>query len=365
MPRLSRREMLAGLLGTSAGLLAGCEGHAASLPPAGEILGPPNYAVGHRIRDGFRPRPANDRWQETDVVVIGGGMSGLAAAWTLKRSGLRRFVILELEVTAGGTSRSGRRRSRRIPGDALCPRAAAGEPLADLLSAMGVIERVDAAGVPVVAEQYLCRDPGERLFVDGAWYEGLSPLAVRDAARSDQPRDFRAEIARWVQWRDGKGRRAFAIPVPHGSDDPEVTTLDGLSMAEWVRQHGWTSPRLLWLIDYSCRDDYGATSEQTSRVGRTVLLRVAGPRARERIAAAHHLAGGQRPDRALPRRPRSQPTALRDGGGRRRPDQDSRRRASRGDGPRRDHGRGPRRAGTVRDLRRLAISCPLPDSRSA
>ncbi len=48
------------------------------------------------------------------------------------------------------------------------------------------------------------------------------------------------------------------------SDDPQVTALDAITMAEWVRQHGWTSPRLLWLIDYSCRDDYGAKSEQTS-----------------------------------------------------------------------------------------------------
>ena len=62
-----------------------------------------------------------------------------------------------------------------------------------------------------------------------------------------------------MAWRDGKGRRAFAIPVSAGSDDPEVTALDAISMSEWIRRRGWSSPRLLWLIDYSCRDDYGAT----------------------------------------------------------------------------------------------------------
>ncbi len=265
MPRLSRRELLAGLLGTSAGLLAGCEGRAASLPPAGEILAP-NYAVGHRIRDGFRPRPANDRWQETDIAIIGGGMSGLAAAWALKRSGLERFLILELEGAPGGTSRSGQSPLTAYPWGAHYVPVPLPEnrSLIALLREMGVIERVDAAGVPVVAEQYLCRDPGERVCVDGTWYEGLYPSAGATPRDLDELRDFRAEIARWVQWRDGKGRRAFAIPVPHGSDDPEVTALDGLSMGEWVRRHSWTSPRLLWLIDYSCRDDYGATSEQTS-----------------------------------------------------------------------------------------------------
>src|SRR5579864_8631211 len=104
---ISRRRLLAGLLGGSAGLLAGCQPRERLLPPAGEVLAP-NFSIGHRIRDGFRPRPAANRWQETDVVVIGGGVSGLAAAWRLHRAGLERFVVLELEAMPGGSSRSGR-----------------------------------------------------------------------------------------------------------------------------------------------------------------------------------------------------------------------------------------------------------------
>jgi hypothetical protein len=133
-----------------------------------------------------------------------------------------------------------------------------------ILREMEVIERLGADGSPVVAEQYLCRDPGERVFVEGAWHEGLYPSAGASPGDLDELRRFRAEVARWVAWRDHKGRRAFSIPVSAGSDDPEVTTLDSISMAEWVRRQGWSSPRLLWLIDYSCRDDYGATSAQTS-----------------------------------------------------------------------------------------------------
>ena len=69
---------------------------------------------------------------------------------------------------------------------------------------------------------------------------------------------------RWAAWRDGRGRRAFALPIAAGSDDAEVTALDRLSMTEWLDRHGWTSPRLRWLVDYSCRDDYGTTSDETS-----------------------------------------------------------------------------------------------------
>ena len=61
-----------------------------------------------------------------------------------------------------------------------------------------------------------------------------------------------------------EGTAPFAIPVANGSDDAEVTALDHLSMAEWLEQRNWTSPRLRWLVNYACRDDYGTTLEHTS-----------------------------------------------------------------------------------------------------
>jgi hypothetical protein len=60
------------------------------------------------------------------------------------------------------------------------------------------------------------------------------------------------------------GRRAFAIPVATGTDDAEITSLDKITMSDWLDQRGWRSSRLRWLIDYGCRDDYGLTIDQTS-----------------------------------------------------------------------------------------------------
>jgi hypothetical protein len=67
-----------------------------------------------------------------------------------------------------------------------------------------------------------------------------------------------------VNWRDAKGRRAFVVPVGNCSSDEAVTSLDRITFADWLRQNGFTSERLIWYCDYACRDDYGLKLEQTS-----------------------------------------------------------------------------------------------------
>ena len=133
--------------------------------------------------------------------------------------------------------------------------------LTRVLSEMGVLESTDP---PTAAEEFIVRDPEERLFYRGRWYEGLYLNAGASADDLRQLREFEAEIAKWVAFRDGRGRRAFAIPSALASDDAEVMALDRMSMAQWMDAHRWTSPRLRWLVDYGCRDDYGARLPDTS-----------------------------------------------------------------------------------------------------
>lgn len=261
--RLSRRELIAAMLGVPA-LLTGCTG-TQRLPPHGELLGQ-SASIGHKLRDGFRPRPAADQWQDVQVVIIGGGVAGLAAAWKLKQVGCHDFVVLELEEEPGGTSRSGKSAVSAYPwGAHYVP-----VPLPDntelirLLTEMNVVESILEDGSPVIAEQFLCRDPEERLYFEGRWIEGLYPSIGASERDLAELAEFRTEIDRWVRWRDSSGRRAFTIPSSRASDDPMAMSLDQITMGEWLRQHGWTSSRLHWLVDYSCRDDYGLTSEQTS-----------------------------------------------------------------------------------------------------
>jgi protoporphyrinogen oxidase len=262
--RFTRREMLAAFLGLPAAL-AGCGSPDQPPLPEGEIVGASDQ-VGHRLRSGFRPTPTSDRWQRTGVVIIGAGVAGLAAAWRLQRAGFHNFIILELERAPGGNARSGRSPLVSYPWGAHYVPAPLKENrlLIALLDEMQVLDGCDREGQPVVAEQFLCRDPQERLFYRGRWYEGLYLHAGATPEDQVQLKAFNQEVNRWVGCRDGRGRRAFAIPVASGSDDAEVTALDKLSMAEWLEQRNFTSTRLCWLIDYACRDDYGTRPEETS-----------------------------------------------------------------------------------------------------
>jgi phytoene dehydrogenase-like protein len=260
----TRREILAAFLGVPA-VLAGCSSLREPPVPDGEMMGT-SRELGHRLRDGARFTPAKDHWSRAGVVIVGGGVAGLAAAWRFLKAGYRDFVLLELEKEPGGTSRSGRCAVSAYPWGAHYIPAPLAENrlLISLLDEMGILEGRDRAGQPVIGEPFLCRDPQERIFFCGRWYEGLYLHAGARPEDRAQLQAFYREIERWVAWRDARGRRAFAIPVAAGSNDAEVTALDRLSMADWLDRRGWTSPRLRWLVNYACRDDYGTTLEGTS-----------------------------------------------------------------------------------------------------
>ena len=260
---LTRRDLLAAFLGAPFAAMA-CRGRQEALPPG--VLAGASDSVGHRLRSAVRERPGSDAWEKRKVVIVGGGVAGLSAAWRLAHAGQNDFVVLELEQTLGGTAKSGRSEVSAYPwGAHYGPAPMAGNrALVRLFGEMSLLDGVDEEGEPRVAEQFLCRDPEERLFYRGRWYEGLY---LRAGATDDDLRqlhEFESEVACWAGWRDTRGRRAFAIPTSAGSDDAEVMALDRFSARQWLDGHRWTSPRLRWYVEYACRDDYGTLLEDTS-----------------------------------------------------------------------------------------------------
>jgi monoamine oxidase len=244
------------LLASIAAIAAGCDrtpavtgGFAGASHERGHLLREPSPAAGSATVS-----PAG----RTQVLILGAGIAGLAAARALRQRGIEDFVLLELEDQAGGNSRG-----TQLQGIA-CPLAAhylpvpgdAAREVQDLLEELGVRRR--EAGRWTYDERHLCHSPQERLYFQGRWQDGLLPLEGVGAATLAQYRQFAQEV-------DAASRAApFALPRASRTPAASHLALDAQTFAAWLAARGLSDPHLLWYLDYCCRDDYGAGPAQVS-----------------------------------------------------------------------------------------------------
>jgi len=270
---LTRRDLLRLGPGLAATLAVGCRSKTEPFADreidtgriSGCIVGA-SHEVGHRMRAGGLPEPQEVR--DVPVVIVGGGIAGLSAGWKLAKSGFLDFEILELESDAGGNSRWGANDVSAYPWGAhyLPVPSAESTAVRELLEEMGMVQDLGPDGDPIYDPRHLCHMPQERLFIDGRWQEGISPGDLTSSTPGDRAifAEFEQQARRYQEYRDARGRRAFALPMTLSSDDPDLVALDRISMQEYFDRAGWTSERLRWYVDYCCRDDYGCSLETTS-----------------------------------------------------------------------------------------------------
>lgn len=213
-----------------------------------------SFPTGHRLRD-HKPFAAAKQTQRIPVVIVGGGMAGLSAAWELDRKGFHDFVLLEMEHQAGGNSRWGENGISRYPWAAHYVPVPKPEStyVRELFTEFGILNNGQWT------EEMLCFSPKERLFIEGRWQQGLEPDSILSAA---DRREFERLTKLVVEYRQ---TGAFTIPMQLGSSSRNAPTeLDHLNFAAWLDQQGFRSPRMRWYCEYGCRDDYGALARDTS-----------------------------------------------------------------------------------------------------
>lgn len=237
----SRREFLsAALIGLSP---------KTDRPIAGKFVDD-SVNTGHALRD-HRLQSSSSKTIRVPVVIVGGGIAGLSAAWHLEKAGFRDFVLLEMNGEAGGNSRSGRNEISAYPWAAHYIPVPGRQPalVRELMQELGAFDGEHWN------ERYLCFTPQERIFLHGRWQEGLEPEVAAT-------REARQELKRFQELMgemNATGR--FAIPVDRGKDAGD---LDRINMQDWLREHKFRTPYLHWYVDYACRDDYGAHMRDVS-----------------------------------------------------------------------------------------------------
>ncbi len=167
--------------------------------------------------DAWRAQAAAPEAREhREVVVVGGGLSGLAAAFALRD---RDVVVLEKDAGVGGKMRSGAWQGIAYSKGAAYMTEPTGE-IARLLAELGL--------EPIVLEEPVnSAFAGGKLYLDCWSDEGIDRLPYEPAGRAALKKAF-ADIRAL-----GEGT---AVPARDASD--EVRALDRMTIAKWCKRYG-------------------------------------------------------------------------------------------------------------------------------
>ena len=240
--------------------------------PPGISVNKVGLPLAHLLRDQqLNAAPSHEHVCET--LILGSGAAALSAAWYLARNGYTNFCI------ADGFERNGNNAAYAYSGSLKMSKAnfseaktnateaplvapsgahylaqpsAESSHIRQMLADLGIIEGYNGAGKPIYRDTDLVNAPDERLLINGAWQDGIIPQP-----HDPDTRRFFALIAQLLHARGSDGRKIFAIPIVLSSQDAQWRELDRQTFAEWLAAQGYQLPRLLWYLDYCCRDDYG------------------------------------------------------------------------------------------------------------
>ncbi len=244
----TRREFIRlVMLGTGATYalgLSGCDRPAdlQLLVAPRRILATPRFQTAHRFLRDRQAVPSPDRTVSCDVVVVGGGVSGLVAAAQLEQEG-KHVVLIESENRVGGAAVSETLGGGKVPLGSVYFIERTDE--LDLLFQLGGVEPV-----PCPPDGY---DFGAGEVVQDLWADATLDRVIRNDQERDGMKRFRDEIL-------AMGDDVPLYPLPE-TLTPEMAALD-VSAEDWVRS--FKSQHLHTVLESYARSSMGGLLSRTN-----------------------------------------------------------------------------------------------------
>ncbi len=211
--------------------------------PIRPLVRTPQFKVAHTyLRDGTL-RPQNQRNERHDVVVVGGGVSGLAAGFVLQQEGVD-VVVIESEQRAGGAAVSQRLGGQDVPLGSVyfVDRT---EELSTLIEAAGVKDVQCPDDAFILANDMRVRN---------IWSDETLALVVKNVKERDQMKRFRDTLA-------AMDADLPSYPLPEQLS-ASMRSLDQMSARDYAERY--QSPFLDMILNAYSRSSMGAPMARTN-----------------------------------------------------------------------------------------------------
>ncbi|MFC3160502.1 NAD(P)-binding Rossmann-like domain-containing protein [Chryseobacterium arachidis] len=216
-----------------------------------------NHVLGHKLWAKDFPKPTEEI--HTKYLIVGGGISGLSACRFFSQNNENDYLLLEMENHLGGNSSNGQNKFSKFPlGAHYLPLPnKENTEIIDFLKESGVYQGDDENGDPILDEYQMTFPQQERLFFKNSWQNDIVPQnGISQETKAELDRFFKM-MDHCRDQKDSEGKYWFAIPVHDSSRSDEILQLEKIVFKDWLHHENFMSEELLWLLDYSCRDDYG------------------------------------------------------------------------------------------------------------
>lgn len=216
-----------------------------------------DHVLGHRLW--AKDFPQFSEVIHTRYLIVGGGISGLAASRFFSQNNQHDYLLLEMENHLGGNSSHGQNQFSKFPlGAHYLPLPnKENTEIIDFLKECGIYLGTDESGEPILDEYQMTFPQQERLFFKNTWQNDIVPQKGISAEVQQELTRFFKTMDAFREKKDTNGKYWFAIPVHDSSKEDEVLKLEAILFKDWLKEQNFHSEELLWLLDYSCRDDYG------------------------------------------------------------------------------------------------------------